>query len=125
LSKVFACLVVLSAGFFLPTRGFAAADAAAGKQVFETQCAACHSLDPDDPGMGPSLKGVVGRKSGALDDYDYSPAMQGAGKTWDPGTLDAYLADPQGQVPGTKMVFPGLKDSNQRSAVIAFLATLK
>ncbi len=103
----------------------AAGDPAAGKAVFQSECAACHSLDKDAPLSGPSLIGVVGRKSGALDDYDYSTAMLGADKTWDPATLDTYLTNPQALVPGTKMPYPGLPSAEARANLIAYLATLK
>ena len=99
--------------------------AGAGRAVVETECGACHTLEPDDLARGPFLGGVVGRKSAARADFEYSPAMAAAGKTWDPATLDIYLANPQALVPGTKMTFAGLPDAAQRQAVIAFLATLK
>jgi cytochrome c len=99
-------------------------DPAAGKTVFEGECAPCHSLDKATQLAGPSLIGVVGRKSGALDDYDYSMAMLGADKTWDAGTLDAYLTNPQAIVPGTKMPYPGLASAVARQNLIAYLATV-
>src|SRR6202044_4112440 len=70
----------------------AAADAAHGKLVFQT-CAACHSDKPD--AIGPSLKGVYGRKSGSLSDFRYSNAMLRANLTWDDANLHAYIKDPQ------------------------------
>ena len=103
----------------------AAGNPAAGKAVFQSQCAACHSLDANTQGVGPSLIGVVGRKSGAEDFYDYSPAMMSANKTWDAATLNTYLANPQAAVRGTKMAYPGLSDPTQRDNLIAYLATLK
>ena len=71
--------------------------------------------------LGPSLAGVVGRKSGSETGYNYSQAMKQSNLVWDPATLDAYLADPQKEVPGNKMPFPGLKTPNDRNDVIAFL----
>src|SRR5215475_7900070 len=72
-----------------------AADATHGKVVFQT-CAACHSDKPD--AIGPSLKGVYGRKSAALEDFRYSPAMARANLTWDDANLHAYIKDPQAKV---------------------------
>jgi cytochrome c len=119
-------LTTLTCGFFASTGAvFAADDPAAGKQVFDNECSACHSRDPNEQLSGPSLKGIVGRKSASLEDFDYSPAMQAANKTWDPATLNTYLIDPQARVPGTKMLYPGLKDAGQRGALVAYLATLK
>ncbi len=97
-------------------------DVAAGKLVFR-KCQACHSLDPDKNGLGPSLAGIVGKKSGGMPNFNYSPAMKGSNLTWDVATLDSYLSDPQKSVPGNKMPFPGLKTENERKAVIAYLAT--
>jgi cytochrome c len=101
-----------------------AARAADGADVFNNNCAVCHSTDPGTNKLGPSLAGVVGRKSGGLDDYSYSPAMTKLGVTWDKATLDKYLTDPQAMVPGTKMIYPGLKDEADRKALIDYLATL-
>ena len=78
-----------------------AQDAAAGGVVF-AQCQACHSVDGTD-GLGPSLKGVVGRKAGRAFDFRYSRAMTGA----------------------PVMRYPGLHDASQRSALVAYLRTLK
>src|SRR6516164_1246104 len=99
----------------------AGGDAAAGKLVFR-KCQVCHSLDPGKDVLGPSLAGVVGRKSGAEPNYAYSPAMKDANLTWDAKTLDAYLDDPQKTVPGNRMPFPGLKTAQDRTDVIAYLA---
>src|SRR6516225_7232950 len=99
----------------------AGGDAAAGKLVFR-KCQVCHSLDPGKDVLGPSLAGIIGRKSGAEPNYAYSPAMKDANLTWDAKTLDGYLDDPQKFVPGTKMPFPGLKTAQDRADVIAFLA---
>jgi nitrite reductase (NO-forming) len=96
-------------------------DAVAGRQVFK-KCQACHSLEPGKTILGPSLAGIVGRKSGAEPDFTYSPAMKQAALTWDALTLDAYLAEPAKIVPGNRMPFPGLKTDQDRKDVIAFLA---
>jgi nitrite reductase (NO-forming) len=96
-------------------------DPVAGRQVFK-KCQACHSLEPGKTILGPSLAGIVGRKSGAEPGYSYSPAMKQAALTWDPPTLGAYLAEPAKIVPGNRMPFPGLKTDHDRQDVIAFLA---
>lgn len=99
----------------------AGGDPAAGKLVFR-KCQVCHSLDPGKDILGPSLAGIIGRKSGAAPNYAYSPAMKDANLTWDAKTLDAYLDDPQKMVPGNKMPFPGLKTAQDRLDVIAYMA---
>jgi cytochrome c len=99
-----------------------AADAAHGKQVF-AQCAACHSDKPD--AIGPSLKGVYGRKSGSLLDFRYSNAMLRANLTWDDTNLHAYIEDPQAKVPGNHMPFGGLSSGQDVDDVIAYLKDYK
>jgi nitrite reductase (NO-forming) len=96
-------------------------DAAAGRQTFK-KCQACHSLEPGKTILGPSLAGIVGRKSGADANFNYSPALKQAALTWDAATLDVYLMEPQKIVPGNRMPFPGLRTDRDRKDVIAFLA---
>ena len=96
-------------------------DAVAGRQVFK-KCQACHSLEPGKTILGPSLAGIIGRKSGAEPNFNYSPALKQAALIWDAATLDSYLMDPQKIVPGNRMPFPGLKTDHDRKDVIAFLA---
>ena len=98
------------------------AAAADGAAVFQTNCAVCHSVDAGTNKLGPSLFGVVGRKSASVDSFTYSPAMTKAGLTWDAATLDKYLTDPQALVPGTKMILLGIKSADDRKALIDFLA---
>ena len=104
-----------------PTAKPSTGDAAAGRLVFR-KCQACHSIEPGKNMLGPSLAGVIGRKSGTEAGYNYSPAMKSAGIVWNPQTLDQYLTDPAKVVPGNKMPFPGLKTANDRADVIAYLA---
>jgi cytochrome c len=100
----------------------AAADANHGKVVFQT-CAACHTDKPD--AIGPSLRGVYGRKSAALPDFRYSSAMMRAGLTWDDANLKAYIKDPQAKVKGNRMPFGGLSSDADIDDVIAFLKDYK
>jgi len=101
-----------------------AADVEAGKTAFK-KCALCHTIEAGKNKIGPSLFGIVGRKSATLDGFNYSEAMKKFDHTWDESTLDEYLADPRGIIPGTKMIFPGIKDKAERDDVIAYLETLK
>ena len=100
----------------------AAADAEHGKVLFGA-CAACHSERPD--ALGPSLKGVVGRKSAALEDFRYSSAMKRAQLIWDEDNLRAYLKDPQTKVKGNRMPYSGLADTSDVEDLIAYLKALK
>jgi cytochrome c len=101
-----------------------AADVEAGKTAFK-KCALCHTTEVGKNKIGPSLFGVLGRKSATLENFNYSEGMKKFDHTWDAETLDTYLADPRGTVPGTKMIFPGIKDKAERDDVIAYLETLK
>jgi cytochrome c len=100
----------------------AAADIEHGKQLFAA-CAACHTEQRD--ASGPSLKGVLGRKSAALADFRYSGPMRRANLVWDEVTLRQFVASPQTKVPGTRMPFGGVADPKDVDDIVAYLATLK
>lgn len=100
-------------------------DPTAGEAVFKKNCTVCHTTEAGKNKIGPSLHGVVGRPSASLPDFAYSDAMKAANKTWDAATLDTYLTNPRGLVPGTKMIFIGLKAEADRQNVIAYLESQK
>ena len=95
-------------------------DPARGEQLFK-RCRACHSVEPGQNKIGPSLYGVVGRKAGTAPGYAYSPALKGADWVWTGEMLDKWIAGPKKVLPGTKMIFPGLPNPQDRADVIAFL----
>ncbi|KAB1075696.1 c-type cytochrome [Methylobacterium planeticum] len=97
-----------------------AQDAAGGEKAF-APCKACHAFGKN--GVGPDLKGVVGRKAGTHEGYNYSAALKGSGLTWDEANLKEWLKDPKAKVAGNKMVYPGLKDDKKLEDVIAYLKT--
>ena len=97
-----------------------AQDAEAGKAVFNI-CKACHSVDEGAKGVGPSLKGVIGRKAGTQEGFAYSEAMKASGFTWDEATIAEYIANPKAKVPNNKMVFAGIKDEQKVKDLVAFL----
>jgi cytochrome c len=99
----------------------AAGDVAAGEKLYNAQCKACHSLDQGKNGIGPSLSGIVGRKSGTAAGFKYSDAMAKAGITWDEASLAKYLKSPKDVVPGNKMLAGALKSDDDIQNVIAFL----
>jgi cytochrome c len=90
------------------------------------KCYACHSLDPAETGLpGPTLHRLFGRRAGSLPGYEFSETMVEAGRrqglVWTPETLDRFLADPEGTLPGTLMGFIGLRDAAERKALIEYL----
>jgi cytochrome c len=95
-------------------------DAGAGEKLF-IKCKTCHTLEAGKNKVGPSLAGLFGRAAGTAPDFNYSDAMKNSGITWDETTLDEYIADPKGKVPGNKMVFPGVKKEEDRANIIAYL----
>jgi len=99
-----------------------AADPDHGKALYQT-CAACHTERPD--ALGPSLKGVVGRKSAALEDFRYSNPMKRANLVWDEAKLRAYSQDPKAQVKGNRMPYGGLTDGKDVDDIVAYLKTLQ
>ncbi len=95
--------------------------AARGKILF-LRCASCHELAPSGvKRIGPSLRGVFGRKAGSLADFSYSPAMKATDFVWDDVTLDRWLEKPGAVVPGTAMGFAGIAKQEDRQALIAYL----
>ena len=115
---------LLIGGPFLAV-GFAtvasAQDVSAGEKTFNV-CRACHEIGDGAKNLvGPVLSGVVGRISGSYPGYAYSDANKNSGITWDEPTLMEYLKNPRAKVPGTKMLFPGLKRDGDIVNVIAFL----
>jgi glucose/arabinose dehydrogenase/cytochrome c2 len=102
--------------------GASAIAADAGKDLFKTQCALCHSAEQDDGGgaQGPSLRGIKGRKSASTPNFSYTAALKASGLTWDHATLDRFLASPFTVVPGSAMLIP-VANSTERESIIAYL----
>jgi cytochrome c2 len=102
----------------------AGADAASGESGAK-KCGACHTFEEGGPNeIGPNLHGVLGRAIGSVAGFAYSDAMAGHGGNWDYDALNAFLADPKGFVPGTKMAFAGIKGDQDRADVILYLHSL-
>ena len=119
-----AVFAALASAVLFAAPAHAAGDAAAGEKVF-AQCKACHENEKGVNKIGPTLKGVVGRKVASVPDYKYSAPMMALGATgavWDEAELTKYLPNPKALVPGTKMAFGGLKKPEDVANIIAFLA---
>ncbi len=114
-------LFVAAALIVAAPAGALAQDAAAGEKTF-AQCRACHQVGPTAKnGVGPVLNGLFGRKAGTIEGYSYSPANKNSGLTWDEATFRDYIKDPRAKIPGTKMVYAGLKDEKRIQDLIAYL----
>lgn len=109
-------VVLLCAGAQAPAQ-----DLQRGEKLF-TDCRACHAVQAGVNNVGPSLAGIMGRKAASADDFRYSPAMKRSGLTWDSSTLAAFIADPQGVVPGNRMPYAGMPDGKDVADLVAWLA---
>jgi cytochrome c len=99
-------------------------DFAKGERVFQ-YCYACHSVEPGETDLeGPNLRSIVGRRVAALEGFDYSPALRELAAReplWTEALLERFIADPRSLAPRTRMAFPGLRDSDERQALVTFL----
>ena len=99
-----------------------AQDVAAGKTSFN-KCIACHSIGEGAKNkVGPELNGLDGRKSGTAEGYSYSDGNKNSGITWNESEFKEYIKDPKAKIPGTKMIFPGIKNEKEINDLWAFLA---
>jgi cytochrome c len=98
-----------------------AQDVANGQKAF-AQCRACHQVgEKARNGVGPVLNGVIGRKAGTYAGYNYSDANKNSGIVWDDATFLEYIKNPRAKIPGTKMVYVGLKDEKRAKDLLAYL----
>jgi cytochrome c len=99
----------------------AAQDLAAGETSFK-KCLPCHAVGENAKNkVGPVLNGLDGRKSGTIENYSYSEANKKSGIVWGEEVFKEYIKDPRGKIPGTKMVFPGIKNEKEATDLWAYL----
>merc|ERR1712048_1453048 len=100
----------------------AGGEIAKGAKLFKGKCAQCHTTEPMGTSkQGPALHGVIGRKAGTIGGFAYSGALVDSKITWNDEQLSQFMINPKKYVPGTKMVFAGLKKENERNDIIAFI----
>jgi cytochrome c len=118
--------LALAAIALAATAGTAPAqDAATGESSFK-KCLPCHDVGEDAKNkVGPELNGLDGRKAGTVPGFNYSDANKNSGITWNEATFKEYIKDPRGKVPGTKMIFPGIKNEKEASDLWAYLKQFK
>jgi len=102
-----------------------AQDAAAGETSFK-KCMPCHDVGDDAKNkVGPMLNGLAGRKSGTIEGFNYSDANKNSGIVWSEETFKDYIKDPRAKVPGTKMIFPGIKNEMEAGDLWGYLKQFK
>ena len=114
--------VFVAVGLMVSTGAALAQDVAAGETSFR-KCAPCHSIGPDAANkVGPELNGLDGRKSGIVDGFNYSDANKASGITWSEAIFKEYIKDPRAKVPGTKMIFAGIKNEQEIADLWAYVS---
>jgi len=104
-----------SAGYVL------AQDVSSGGSIYN-QCRSCHQVgETAKNSVGPVLNGLIGRKAGTREGYNYSEPLKASGLTWDATTFSEYIKNPKAKVPGTRMTFAGLRDPAKIADLVAFL----
>jgi cytochrome c len=115
-------VALLAAACAVSTGGPAAADDGDGRTAFNNACRTCHTLTAGDNRLGPNLAGIIGRKAGSVEGYGFSSSLAGSNIVWDEATLDRFLADPNGTIPGNNMKpFTGIAAGEDRARIIRFL----
>ena len=111
-------MLALCAAGLLATSAGAAPDVVRGEQLY-ARCVACHALAYDR--VGPRHCGLLGRRAGSVQGFDYSAAMKASKLVWDEPTLTRFLASPRAVVPGTSMTYDGVPEAKDRIDLVAYL----
>jgi cytochrome c len=116
--KALALATLIAAAHALPA---SAQDLGAGERSWN-KCRACHQLGESAKNLvGPQLNGLFSRHSGSAEGYNYSAANKNSGITWDEAVFAEYIKDPKAKIPGTKMIFAGIKNEQEIKDLTAFL----
>lgn len=119
--SLLAALSLAALSCSIPLHVAHAQDVAAGERSFN-KCRACHQVGETAKNtVGPVLNGLFGRKSGTVEGYNYSAANKNSGITWDEAVFAEYIKDPKAKIPGTRMVFAGIRKDEEIKDLTAFL----
>jgi cytochrome c len=122
ITKMHETILIAAAAITILTAPASAQDAQKGQMVFN-MCLPCHSIGPGaQTKVGPELNGLDGRHSGSVPGFDYSDANKNSGIVWNEANFKKYIQNPQGVIPGTKMIFPGVKNEQQVNDLWAYLS---
>lgn len=103
-----------------------ARDEGRGKEIFISECAACHSLEDGRHRTGPSLHGIWGAPIGAADGFRYSKSFKAksqSGAVWDEDSIDAFVERPRSFIKRNRMAYRGVRDEQDRADLLAYLRT--
>jgi cytochrome c len=118
-------LMIVAAALAVSAGTASAQDVEAGERSFR-KCLPCHAVGADARNkVGPLLNGLEGRKSGTIEGYSYSAANKNSGITWSADAFKDYIKDPRARIPGTKMVFAGIKNEKEIGDLWAYLSQFK
>ena len=114
--------ILIGLAGFLAAADPAPAQEGDGQIAYNNHCRTCHSLEPGDNRLGPTLHGVIGREAGTLEGYRFSRSMAASDVVWDAGTLDAFIENPDAVIPGHGMrPYSGIRDPEVRAAIVSTL----
>lgn len=93
-----------------------------GAKLFKAKCAQCHTVNPGgDQKSGPNLNGVFGASAGSKAGYEFSGPLKDSKIVWSDKHMYEWVVNPKKYVPGTKMVFAGLKKDQERADLVAYM----
>jgi cytochrome c len=115
-------ILMAAAALMTASMGAASAqDIEKGAVVFK-KCAICHKIGPGATNLvGPELNGLDGRHSGSVNGFSYSEANKNSGIVWNEQTFAEYIKDPRAKIPGTKMIFAGIKNEQEINDLWAYI----
>jgi cytochrome c len=118
--------LIIAAGLIVASASAGWAQDAAKGEISFHKCLPCHSIGEDaENKIGPELNGLDGRHSGSVDGFEYSDANKNSGIVWNEAKFKEYIQDPRGVVPGTKMIFAGIKNPQEVNDLWAYVSQFK